>query len=408
MKALQFQYSLPRYAYARLAGKLNPKAFYGPRSCIAYVDIPEPELRGPRWVKLRSILSGFCGTDLGTIALHTSTTTTPFTSFPFVFGHENYSLVHEVGSQVEGVEPGDRVTIVPPPGCEVREIEPPCEPCSRGNTSICENFAEGNLSAGTNIGFCRDTGGGWSKYYLAHDSQVVKIPDSLTDWQAVTLEPLSVALHSVMRAMPEEGQNVLVIGCGVLGLAVIASIRALGVNCHITGVEPSELNAEKAKEKGADVVINPRSEDIYERTVEITGARLYKPLLEERICMGGYERIYDCVGSTETLDDSFRLAAGEGVVSQIGIQVTEKMDWTPVWMKGLRVIGNLGYGVEEFEGKKMHTFEVAMELIEKGEVDVQDLVTHVFKLGEYKKAIEVNMNKEKYNAIKTVFDLRQE
>ncbi|MDD5747943.1 MAG: alcohol dehydrogenase catalytic domain-containing protein [Actinomycetota bacterium] len=405
MKAVQFDFSVARYAYTRIASRFNPREYYGPRSCVSLRDVPEPRLRGPEWLVLRSVFSGFCGSDLGAITLHDSPTTQPFTSFPFTFGHENASVVEEVGNSVSGVSVGQRVTIIPPLGCRVRGIETMCAPCRSGYNAICENFAEGNLSPGTNTGFCRDTGGGWSKYYLAHESQIVKIPESLTNEQACMIENLCSALYPVMRAMPEEGENVLVMGCGPIGLGVIASIRALGVKCHITAIEPAELNRCKAKEKGADEVIDPSSESIYERASKIAGGKIYKPILEKHILMGGFDRIFDCVGSTDTINLSFRLAGGGATMVLIGIQVTGKIDWTPVWMKGLRVIGNLGYGEVVYEGERTHCFNVAIDLILKGKIDMTDLITHRFSIEEYKRAVEVNTNKAKYGAIKTIFDL---
>lgn len=407
MKAVQFDLNLARYGYTRVAGAINPREYYSARSCLSLRDVPEPQLRGPHWLKLRSVLSGFCGSDLGLIMLHDSPTTQPFASFPFTLGHENYSKVEEVGSEVKGVRKGRRVTVIPPPGCVVREIDPPCGPCSRGFTSICENFAEGALSAGTNIGFTADTGGGWSRYYIAHDSQIVKIPAALTDEQAVMIEPLCSALYPVLRALPGDDDHVLVIGSGVIGLGVIASIRALGIDCHITAVEPVELNAEKAIEKGADEVINPARDSLYDRTVEITGARLYKPMLEKQICMGGYDRVFDCVGSTGTINDSFRLAAGEATVVLLGIRIPKTVDWAPVWMKGLHVLGNLGYGTADYLGKRAHCFDIAIDLLKKKKVDLTDLITHRFSIDDYIEAIEVNMNKAKSGAIKTVFDLSE-
>jgi L-iditol 2-dehydrogenase len=93
MRAVQFVFSYPRYGYTQVAGRIRPSEFYGPRSCVALRDVPEPELRGPDWVKLRSVLSGFCGSDLGAILLHDNPTVQAFASFPFTLGHENCSIV---------------------------------------------------------------------------------------------------------------------------------------------------------------------------------------------------------------------------------------------------------------------------------------------------------------------------
>ena len=408
MRAVQALFSYPRYGYTKVAGMLKASEFYGHRSCVALRDVPEPQIRGPHWVKLRSVLSGFCGSDLGMILLHDSPTAEPFVSFPCTLGHENASVVEEVGSGVEGIEPGERVTVMPSLGCETRDIEPPCGPCSRGQYSICDNAAEGSLAPGLNIGNCTDTGGGWGKYYVAHESQIVKVPDSFSDEQAVTIETLASSMHPVLSGLPEDGARVLVIGAGVIGLGIVACIRALGIDCHITVVEPTSLNAQKALEKGADEVIDPGRESIYQRTAEITGARVYKPLLMKQVCRGGFDRIFDCFGSTGSINEAFRVAAGGARMVLIGIRIPKIVDWTPVWLKGLHIIGDLGYGMEEHRGERTHTFDIVMDLMKQGKLDTTDLTTHRFTLDEYKTAIEVNMNKGAHGAIKTVFDLTGE
>lgn len=408
MKAVQFDFNLARYGYTKAAGTLRPGEYYGPRSCVSLRDVPEPELRGPRWLKLRTVLSGFCGSDLGLIMLHDSPTTQPFASFPFTIGHENCAVVEEAGSEVEGFREGQRVALNPTLGCVVRGIDPPCGPCSRGFQSVCENFAEGDLEPGMFTGFCSDTGGGWSKFFVAHESQLFDVPDSFTDEQVMMLEPICSSLYPVLRGVPKDGDEVLVIGCGVIGLGVIASIRALGIDCRITAIEPVQMNARKAREKGADELIDPGVDSIYDRAVQITGAKLYKPMLQKSICTGGFDRIFDCVGSTKTINESFRVAAGEATVVIIGIQIPGRVDWAPVWMKGLKIIGNLGHGSAEYGGKKLHCFEIAIDLVKNGRIDLTDLITHRFTLDEYRKAIEVNMNKASHKAFKTLFDLSGE
>lgn len=408
MRAVQFVFSYPRYIYTQAAGRVSPKAYYGPRSCIALRDVPEPGLRGPHWVKLRSVLSGFCGSDLGAILLHDNPTVQAFASFPFTFGHENCSVVEEVGSAVQGIERGERVTIIPFLSCRVRGIEDLCGACLKGHSENCENFAEGALPPGLDTGYCKGTGGGWSKYYLAHETQVFKVPESLSDEQVATIEPLASAMHPMLTAPPECGQKVLVIGAGVIGLGLIASIRALGIDCHVTAVEPVALNAGKAREFGADEVIDPAAEDVFERTARITGAKVYKPMLSQKLCMGGFDRVYDCVGSADTLNQAFRVAAGHGKVVLIGIHAVGKLDLTPLWLKGLHLIGNHGHGLEDYRGNPENTYEIIVDLMSRGKLDISALITHRFTLDRYAEAIDVNMHKAANDAIKTVFDLTGE
>ncbi len=99
------------------------------------------------------------GSDMNAVFLDFNPALARFVSFPFTLGHENVGVIAEVGQEVEGFSPGDRVVADPLLPCATRGIEPPCEFCQRGEFSLCQNFAEGDLSPGFGIGTCRDTGG---------------------------------------------------------------------------------------------------------------------------------------------------------------------------------------------------------------------------------------------------------
>jgi threonine dehydrogenase-like Zn-dependent dehydrogenase len=405
MKAVQFQLSLPRYGLSKVAGLISGRAFHGAASCLSLNEVPEPEIIGPRWVKLRSVLSGFCGSDLGIITLKNHPSAQPFSSFPLTLGHENFSIVEEVGAEVTGVRTGDRVLLDPHLCCEVRGIDPVCRSCARGEKCRCQNFAEGEISPGLITGACADTGGGWAEYYLAHESQLYRVPPTWTPEAAVMVEPLCGPLNHVMRARPGDGETVMVYGCGVMGLGVIAAIRALRIRCHITAVEVAELNIEKARELGADEVIVPHRESLFERAEKITGAKRYKPQFAGEICMGGFNKIFDTLGSTATINQSLRLAAGGGTFVLVGIQMPWAVDWTPVWLKGLNITGGQGCGTAEYRGARQYIFDIAMELVDTGKVDLTSMITHRFSLDEYRRAIEVNQAKASHGAIKTVFEV---
>ena len=77
---------------------------------------------------------------------------------------------------------------------------------------------------GLMIGFCRDTGGSWSEEFVAHPSQVLPVPDHLSDEEAVLAEPFAVSLHAVLQNLPEDDDTVLIIGGGVIGLCAIVML----------------------------------------------------------------------------------------------------------------------------------------------------------------------------------------
>lgn len=401
MKALQFNVNVPQFVAAKTLRTLFGKqVFYkGPVKTISLADIPEPNLPTPDWVKIKTIYCGFCGSDLNLILLHDSPTASPFTSFPCVTGHEIVGEIIETGTGVDGFKAGDMVTINPGLGCETRGINPVCPSCRDGRAS-CENFAEGSLLPGMFSGINKGINGGFAPLMVAHKSQLFKVPDGMSPETAVMTEPVSVALQAVLDNMPKENEKILVIGGGVIGNLIIQSVRALVPGCSISLIEPSSFAADLAKKAGADEVIPFK--DVFSQTSRITGAKIYKPMLGMDISMGGFNRIYDTVAAKATLNLSMRLLAAMGTLSIVGIGGDVKLDLTPLWLKLQTIKGVYGYGYSEFNGKRQHVFEIALDLMQQGKIQAENLVTHKFAIEDYEQMIEVNLNKGQHKALKTV------
>ncbi len=402
MKALQFSVNTARFVAAKaVAALLGDRVFYsGPLRTIRLTEIPEPDLPAPDWVKVQTIYCGFCGSDLNLIRLHDSPTASPFTSFPCVMGHEIVGKIVEMGADNSEFKTGDLVAINPVLGCDARGISPPCPSCRVGRTGSCENVAEGGLPPGMFTGVNSRVNGGFAPFLVAHKSQVFKVPQGLSSEAAVMTEPLSVALQAVFDNMPLPEEHILVIGGGVIGSLVIQSLRALEKICHISLIEPSAFASSLATEMGAEEVIP--LEKVFRQTSCITGAKVYKPLLGMEISMGGFHRIYDTVGNAQTLNLSLRLLKAMGTLSVIGIGGDVKLDLTPLWLKLQTVKGVYSYGIVTFREEERHVFDVALQLMRDGEIEAEKLVTHRFRLEEYRNMIEVNKNKDKYRAVKTV------
>jgi L-iditol 2-dehydrogenase len=230
MKAIQLIESIPRYVLTQAVGVVYPPVFWSPLAMLQYREVPEPALPGPQWVKIKTRYGGICGSDMSTIFLKDSPALSAFVSFPFTLGHENVGVIAEVGDQVKGFAPGERVVAEPLLPCATRGIEEPCEFCQRGEFSLRQNFAEGNLSPGFSIGTCRDTGGSWSPCFVAHRSQLFAVPEKVSDENALMVEPFSVTLHAVIRNYPKDDDTVLVLGAGVVGLCTVAALWTRGAS----------------------------------------------------------------------------------------------------------------------------------------------------------------------------------
>ncbi len=400
MKALQFSVSVPQFIILKALGKLSRKAYYkGPLAAVKLVDIPEPELPSEQWVQVETLMCGFCASDLNLIFLQESPSASPFTSFPCIIGHEICGRIAAVGADVNRVQPGDVVTVSPALNCATRQIDPVCQACEQGMVANCENYASGALSPGLIIGLCADTGGGFAPYFVAHQSQIFKLPPEIAPEQGALIEPLSVGLQSVDGNMPQEGDEVLIIGSGVIGTMVLKAIRALELDCSVAAADPSEYAAELARNAGADNVISDKT--IPDAAVELTGAVSHKPMMGADLIMGGFDRIYDTVGSPKTLNTAMRCLRAGGTVSQVGIWHDVKLDLTPLWLKQQTLKGVYGCGYATYKDAWMHMFDIAIDLVQAGKVALDGMITHRFELDNFEEMIEVNLSKEKHRAVKT-------
>ena len=406
MEAIQYTKSIPRYLAMRHLGKRWRSLYTSPFSCTRLVDIPEPQLPTPEWIKVRTRLSGICGSDLATITAKGSPYFSPFTSTPFVLGHEIVGEVAETGAAVEGFRVGRRVVIEPVLSCSVRGISPPCHQCQNLRFANCENITKGDISAGVQTGYCRDTGGGWSQYVLAHQSQLHLVPDDISDEAAVLLEPFACALHGVLKFSPNRAATICVIGGGTIGLLTVAALRVLGHRNRIIIFAKYPHQQQLARELGADEVLSPNS-GRYAAFCELTGATSHQPELGQQVLIGGVDVTFDCIGSSVAIDDALRFTRVGGEVILVGMPgIPKNVDWTSIWYKQLKMEGAYTYGLETHNGEQVHTFTLGMRLLQKMKSHLRPLVSTLFPLRDYKRAIQTAMNTGKTATVKTAFDLR--
>ncbi len=410
MKALQFSSSIPRYATSKVVSRVRDDVFWGRFACLQMREVDPPALPNDEWLRVRTRYGGICGSDLGTITLHASTSTSVYTSFPFTLGHENIGVVSEVGARVSEVTPGQRVVVNPLLPCAARGFDDPCEMCARGDVQLCQRFNQGTIAPGMLTGFCRDTGGSWSPEFIAHRSQVLVVPDGISDEQAVLTEPFAVAIHPIIRDLPSDDDTVLVIGGGIIGLCTIAAIRGLGSRARIVVMARHEFQAQAARDLGADVIVGRAKGDALEkRLVNELGATSLKPILGKNVIAGGAQYVYDCVGSPASVDDALRYAASGASVVLIGLAgVPHGVDWTPIWLNELTIRGTFCYGIEEYQGERMPAMAVALRLMSECKVNLAPLVTHTFSIDEYKEALTTVTGKSSSGVIKAVFAFEPE
>jgi threonine dehydrogenase-like Zn-dependent dehydrogenase len=408
MQAIQLLQSIPRYALTKALGRLYRPIFWSRLAMLQYRAVPEPVLPGPAWVKIRTRYGGICGSDLHTIALENSPALSVFTSFPFTLGHEGVGTIVEAGPQAGDFRPGERVVVEGLLPCAARDIAEPCAACLQGEFSRCHNFAEGLLAPGMSIGACRDTGGSWGPYFVAHHSQLFRVPAQVSDESAVLVDAFASALHGVLLHLPAGHETALILGAGVIGLCTIAALRAAGSRARILVSARYPFQAEMARQLGASEIIHPEAGGLERSLARATGGKLYRPLLGREVLVGGADVIYECIGSARSLNDSLRLTRPGGAVVLVGLASTPSgVDWTPIWLKELAVQGSVWCGTETFQGRRMRTFQLALDWLAEGRIDLAPLLTHRFRLEDYAQAFLALTRKGHHHIIKAVFAFDQ-
>ena len=378
MKALTFSRKPAKFAAAMLAGRLSPGAGakVGP---LALRDVDPPELPGPGWTRVRPRLSGICGSDLATIDGTSSRWFEPLVSFPFTPGHE----------VVGDLDDGRRVVIVPVLSCVARGISPTCTPCAEGRINHCERLGYGQLEPGLQCGFCESTGGGWSTLMIAHQDQLVAVPDSLSDEAAVLVEPTACAIHAAAQV---QADRVAVIGAGTLGLLTIAALRKANPTIELTATAKHPHQRALAAELGADSVVEPSELDRFVR------ARTGSMRLDSGQLTGGVPAVVDCVGSAESIAQALRITAPGGTIHAVGMPGVTTVDLTPLWQREVALRGAYAY--------QRPDFDAALRLVQ--ELDLGRLVSATYPLRRYEDAINHAASAGRRGAVKIAFDLRAE
>ena len=323
--------------------------FHGQKD-IRIEDIPEPEVR-PGTVKLKVAWCGICGTDLheyleGPIFISAPGHPHPLSheNAPVTMGHEFSGTVEEVGEGVTDVEVGENVVVEPYFVCNE------CAPCKTGNYHLCTQMGFIGLAGG---------GGGLSEKVVVDRRWVHKIGNIPLD-EAALIEPLSVAHHAVVRSGARSGDIAIVGGAGPIGLLVAAVLKGLGATTIVT--ELSGARKEKALSSGvADYVIDPSSEDVKARVLEISDGI-------------GADIGFECAGVNAVLDTMLDTVRPAGVVVNVSIWgKPATIDMQKLVLKEIDLRGTIAY---------VRDHEAVIKMVQDGVVDLAPFITGRIQLEE--------------------------
>ena len=378
---------------------------------MALVELPEPRLLGDDWLVLRTRVTGICGSDAKQVLMDfddgTDNMMTAFISFPQVLGHEVVATVEQAGRAVSGIEPGQRIVLYPNLGCRARGITPLCPACARGDYQICGNFHGGRLSVGIHTGNAVEATGGFAERLPAHESMAVAVPDGIDDELAVLADPWSVSFHAISRNPPRADSRAVVYGAGALGSTATAILRQLHPDVEVATIARWPAQAKHAAALGTEVFAPEPVEELVEALAAWSGATIRRPWAGLPVAYPGHiDAVYDTVGSPATTEVSLRVLREQGTLVQLGVSSPGRFEWTPWYFKELRLVGSNAFGDETFEGRRCHAFQHFFGLLDEGRIDLSGMLTHRFRLDEWREAFGTIVHQGDTGAIKVAFDFR--
>ncbi len=390
MRAVVAETTVPRYLWTTAAGRVRSDAGWRRGGLFRLAeDLPAPALPGPRWVRLRTELAGVCGSDVGLAHARISLVLSAFyTAARVVPGHEVVAVVDAVGAEVDDLAVGDRVALDPVLSCVHRGFDPVCGSCTRGLPHACERFdlpGETGCAAPTQ-GFDAAVGGGFGQVLVAHRSQCLPVGD-LASTRAVLTEPLAVALHAALR-WQRDGDRVVVIGPGTIGLLLTAALRRLHPDLDVAMVSPGSFGDERAIAVGASRILPTGPAAVHALAEQdggrvLTARRTPLPLLER-----GVDAVFDCVGYPDTIDLALHLLRPGGTLVLVGAARQQPVDWSLGWNRELTILGTINGGPEPtLDGRR--SAEHAVDWLTDPTFPVDALVTHLAPLDRWQDALAV-------------------
>lgn len=389
MRTVYVERHLPKILAVRALKSRFPGVVFSALSPARMHVFPDPALPGRRGVRVRNRRCGVCATDVSLLYADADVKAS-LVALPgharMYLGHEVVGEVVEVGPDVTRVKVGDRVvldTCFKANSCVSQELVSHCRHCAEGNLFLCENQCLGRGVPGRGAGF----GDG----YTCHETEVVKVPDDIDDDQAMLAEPFTVGVRAVKRRLPAAHERALVLGAGMIGLATAQAVKALSPHSHLSVVARYGHQADAARTLGADEVIR---DDVYLATQRITGAKLYTGMLDNRMLLGGFDVVFDCVGSGESLTDALRFTRASGAVVLVGANIgAVTADLTPVWSQEVSLLGSMAHGMEQHEGRTLSTYALVFELYRAGKLKIDGLITDRYPLSRWQDAVRRSMDK---------------
>lgn len=314
-------------------------------------NIPEPALVNSNDVKIKMSVMGICGSDIhyytqGQIG-------TQKVQYPFTVGHEGAGEVVEVGKSVKRVKPGDIIAIEPAMPCWE------CDQCLAGRHHTCRKLRF--------LGCPGQAEGCLMEYIVMPETSCIPLKGILTPDHGAISEPMAIGVYAVRKSGGVKDLNIGIFGFGPIGMSVMLAARTKNVgSIYVTDRIDDRLVI--ARKEGALVAGNPDKENIVK-----------KILNEEKL---GIDIAFECCGKQEAFDQAVELLKPGGKLVVVGIP--EFDNWTMDVETTRRREISL-----QFIRRQVDCVEEALKLMEDGEINIDNMVTHRFPFAMTKEAFDL-------------------
>jgi len=336
--------------------------YHGPGDLrVEEIDDPKP---GNVGMVVRVRAAGICGTDV-----HAYRSDRIQYATGKVLGHEFSGEVAEIGPEVTDIKVGDRVWAISMLPCFQ------CEACQRGEYFRCRHSKGGGISGHD---------GAFSEYtwvpVAALNRNVIKLDDHLSYQDSALVEPVGVGTGAARRADPRSTDTVVVLGSGLVGLGAVATLKDMGV-ARIIASDISERRLTAAEGLGADVLINAGEERAVERVMEETSGR-------------GADIVMEAAGIPATFLQSIDMVRRDGKVMVVATY-DEPFEFDPSLARpGMRMSSLVRKAVRMFGCYGGDSFG-AYDLIKRGRLTADQVVTHTYPLDKIETAFRTQMDVKK-------------
>lgn len=298
-------------------------------------------------VKIKVKAAGICGSDV-----HGYQGITGRRIPPMIMGHEFSGLISEVGSAVDTLKPGERVTAYPMDFCGN------CLSCKSGSMQFCPDKKQFGVLT---------VNGAFAEYICVPEKVCYKLHDHVSYSAGSMVEPLAVAFRGVAQAGDIEGRTILIVGSGTIGLLLTACAKVKKPAAIIV-TDLSDTRLDVARQMGADVTVNPSSSDVNKAVMDHTAGK-------------GVDVSFEAVGVTPACVQSLENLRIGGTSVWLGQgKKTVEIGMLDIVTRELRIRGSFTYGLEDFKS--------AVDMLNSGSIDPDPIISEEVPMGQAAKWFE--------------------